>query len=157
MARSLKTVVFKTPDCEDSTLRPSLLGIDGAQIVADLNQDDDLSKAVNQARPDVLIVIVGPADCRKLLDQVAGLLKTRRDLTVILAGPDRDPDLLLCAMRAGVREFVRLPTDPEALLEVLQKIIEIQPDLQPCRNWWKKRSPETTPKLPLMNHRKIRP
>ena len=55
MSRSLKTVILRAKDCEDETLRHSLLGIDGAQIVAELTEDDDLVLNVNQNRPDVLM------------------------------------------------------------------------------------------------------
>lgn len=130
MSRALKTVIFRAKDCDDGTLRHALMGIDGAQIVAEVTEDDDLANSVNQNRPDILMLLFGHSAQRAVLDQVAALIKSKRDLSVILAGPDRDPDLLLSAMRSGVREFVQLPTDSEALIEVLQKILEVLPTRQ---------------------------
>ncbi len=127
MNKSLKVAILRTQDCEDATLKPSLLGIEGLRICAELTLADDLSESLTLSRPDVLVVVIGLSPVHLLLGRLGETLRGKRHLTVILAGPIRDPDLLLTAMRSGVREFLSLPTQPEAVMEILEKILEDQP------------------------------
>lgn len=127
MSGTLKIVILKTADCTDVTLKPALLGNTSIRIVAELTESDDPAVAVRQSRPDVLVVAIGAAPAGNLLNKIADLLKNKRELNVILAGPQRDSDLLLTAMRSGVREFVLLPTQADVFGEITQKIMEVQP------------------------------
>ncbi len=130
MTRSLKIAILRADDCDDSTLKPALLAIDGVHVVGEIKPAGDLVASVRQYRPDVLLLTLGQADGARLLNGVSELMRHSRELSVVLAGPRRDPDLLLTAMRTGVREFIELPTRPEDLIEVLQKIMEVQPNRQ---------------------------
>ncbi|MCG3137164.1 MAG: hypothetical protein HJJLKODD_01007 [Phycisphaerae bacterium] len=130
MNRTLRVAILKMPDCTDGSLEPSLLSIDGVRVVAQLTLADELSVALKECRPDVLMVALGDKPAHLLLGQIGEVIKNRRELCVILAGPKRDPDLLLTAIRAGVREFAELPTRPELLIEILQKMLEGQPTRQ---------------------------
>jgi len=130
MAQSLKVALLRTTDCSDTSVKPALNEIEGIRVMAELSLADDLVASLNQTRSDVLIVMLGESSAHLLLGQIGDLIKDNKDLSVILAGPKRDPDLLLTAMRSGVREFTELPVDPEHLLELLQKILEVKPTRQ---------------------------
>src|SRR5262249_6307156 len=86
--------------------------------IASLNTDADLSvhqggldtacHTLMNGNPDILVVEAGTVRPTELRSLEAAL--TNSPLTsVILLTPDRSPETLLSAMRAGVRELVPLP------------------------------------------------
>lgn len=128
MSRSLRIAIVKTRECKDQTLKPALTAIEGVRVVAELDATADIDAMLGQVRPDVLFVSLGKNGAGETLDRLHEALKSQREISFILAGPERDPDLLLAALRCGVREFVELPTRAESLLKILQEILESRPE-----------------------------
>jgi pilus assembly protein CpaE len=77
------------------------------------------------AVPDVVLVEIG-RDVKPPLEFAARLnrLNPMACIVACSAFPEPSPDLLMEAMRSGVREFVSQPIDPMVLREVLERLIK---------------------------------
>jgi pilus assembly protein CpaE len=75
--------------------------------------------------PDVVLVEIG-RDASTPLDFAARLNQLHPSACIIACSPHQEPspDLLMQAMRSGVREFLPQPIDPMVLREVLERLIK---------------------------------
>src|ERR671931_2088961 len=71
-------------------------------------------------RPD-LIILEATADRSQTLALVHSLLSTSPTTEIFLTAAQPELDLVLEAMRAGVKEFIRQPPDKEELAHALQR------------------------------------
>jgi pilus assembly protein CpaE len=84
-------------------------------------RDDVRLTADPEARLDVLAADLGE-DPSARLAELAGLLERGVVREVILLGEKPDPELLIRAMRAGIKEFLSLPLQDGELEEALARI-----------------------------------
>jgi pilus assembly protein CpaE len=77
------------------------------------------------AVPDVVLVEIG-RDVKTPLDFVARLNRLNPSACIVACSTFQEPspDLLMEAMRSGVREFVSQPIDPMVLREMLERMIK---------------------------------
>ena len=73
--------------------------------------------------PDLLVAAVPTLQTRDL-DRIEAALAARPQAALILLTPDRSPDLLLGAMRAGIREVVPTPLKNGEFKSALERQIE---------------------------------
>lgn len=74
---------------------------------------------VNGSRPDV--VVAETADARDFVTLEA-LANAHPDVDFILVGTDLSPDVLMRAMRAGVREVLPGPASPDVVVAAVQRL-----------------------------------
>ncbi len=117
-------IIVLTPDEEFAgDLRAILLRLDGVKIVAEVDEPALLSQAVQQFPVDLLIVNLDPSP-EAILPIVGDVISANRDLTVIASSDCTDGQLILKAMRLGIREFLPKPIDAKALTEAIERVAE---------------------------------
>lgn len=82
-----------------------------------------LGPVADQQRPDIIIFETGN-DFKSEADFIAKLNTRHPDITLILLNPDQSPDMLLEAMRAGIREVLPSPVSRIALQTSISRIEE---------------------------------
>ncbi len=78
----------------------------------------EVNVLVNGSRPD--LVVVETTEARDF-DTLESLANTHPEIEYVLVGAELSPDLLLRAMRAGVREVLPAPASAEAVLACVQR------------------------------------
>ncbi|NCT84026.1 MAG: response regulator/pilus assembly protein [Comamonadaceae bacterium] len=118
-----------TPDSAHARAWAQALQGESAIVLTTLEQSvREVNAIVNGNRPDLLVVETpGPEDFLAL-EQLAF---AHPEVDILLIAPDRDPEFLLRAMRAGVREVLPAPVSPEALLAALRRQLRKQAGAAP--------------------------
>ena len=85
-------------------------GFDVKEVVSALNE---ASIAINGSRPDlVLVQTTSPQD----IDTMERLCGAHPEVDVVLVSPTLEPEILMRALRAGVREVLQAPCAPAAVV-----------------------------------------
>lgn len=122
VASTIRVIVVNTEEEVAADLRSALLGIDGVKIVAEVDEPAMLAHAVAHVPAEVLLVHLDPNPAG-MMDVVAPLIEASKDrVAVIGMTDDRDAELIMRAMRVGMREFLWKPFPPEQLAEVLHRV-----------------------------------
>ncbi|QPF73552.1 AAA family ATPase [Roseateles sp. DAIF2] len=83
----------------------------------------EVNAIVNGSRPDLLVVETPTPEDFLALEQLAG---THPEVDILLVAPEQNPEFLLRAMRAGVREVLPAPASSDALLAALRRLLRKQ-------------------------------
>ena len=122
MSRSLRVIVVNADEEAGPELRALLLGVEGVRIVAEIDEPVLLAQALVQFPAEVLLLHLDP-DPAGMMEIVTPLIAERREqLAAIAMTEDRDAELVMRAMRAGMREFLWKPFPPEQLTELLRRL-----------------------------------
>lgn len=125
--RPVRVIVVNSDEEAGPELRALLLSIDGVKIVAEIDEPAFLGKALSQFPAEVLLVHLDPNPAG-MMELIAPILAERKDrLAVIAMTEDRDAELVVKAMRAGMREFLWKPFPPEQLTDILRRIAKEAP------------------------------
>lgn len=102
-------------------LRSHLLSVDGVKIVAEVDEPLFLSQALAQFPCEILLVHLDPNPAG-LMDVVGPLLQQNKDQFVAIGmTEERDAELVMRAMRSGMRELLWKPFPPDQLTTILEK------------------------------------
>lgn len=122
VARTVRVIIVNTDESVAPDLRAVLLSLEGVKIVAELDEPVLLEKALTQFPAEVLLVHLDPNPAG-MMDLVAPLIEARKEhLAAIGMTEDRDAELVVRAMRAGMREFLWKPFPPEQLGETVKRV-----------------------------------
>ncbi len=122
MSRTVRVIVVNADEQVAPELRAALLAVDGVRIVAEIDEPALLPQAMAQFPAEVLLIHLDPHPAA-MMDVIAPLLEAHKGhLAAIGMTDDRDADLVVRAMRAGMREFLWKPFPPEQLCEILQRV-----------------------------------
>jgi pilus assembly protein CpaE len=130
MGRDLKFIVLNTDEQFSGELRAILSKFDRIKVVAEVDDPALLAPAAGQFPVDVIMVNLDP-DPERILPIVADLSTNRRELVVFAASKSVDGQLILKAMRMGVKEFFPRPVESNALSEAIEKISVEKTDAKP--------------------------
>ena len=84
----------------------------------------EVNVLVNGSRPDLVVVeTTEPRD----FDMLESLANAHPEIEYVLVGAELSPELLLRAMRAGVREVLPAPAGAEAVLACVQRLARKRP------------------------------
>jgi pilus assembly protein CpaE len=118
----IRVIVLNADEEATPELRNHLLSIEGVKIVAELDEPALLAQAADQFPAEVLLIHLDP-NPTAMMDVVAPLIEARKDqLAAIAMTEDRNAELVVRAMRAGMREFLWKPFPPEQLSEILHRV-----------------------------------
>ncbi len=122
MKQGIRIIVANTDESVAPELRAFLLGIDGVTIVAEVDEPALLEQAVAQFPAEVLLLHLDPTPdvIMRIATPVIDANKDR--IAAIAMTEDRNADLVVSAMRAGMREFLWKPFNPDQLAEVLRRV-----------------------------------
>jgi len=122
VSKAIRVIVVNTDEDVAADLRAVLLANEGVRIVAEIDEPALLAQALSQLPAEILLVHLDPNPAG-MMDVVAPLIEAHRgQFAAIAMTEDRDGELVMRAMRAGVREFLWKPFPPEQLGETLQRV-----------------------------------
>lgn len=122
MAQTIRVIIVNSDEEVARDLRAVLLSVAGVKIVAELDEPALLAQALEQFPAEVLLVHLDPNPAG-MMDVVAPLIEHHKDaIAGIAMTENRDAELVMRAMRAGMREFLWKPFPPEQLAETVQRI-----------------------------------
>lgn len=122
MSQIVRVIVVNTDEAASAELRSFLLSIEGVKIVAEVEEPAMLEQALNQFPAEVLLLHLDPVP-DVIMQIAAPLIEARKDRVAAIAmTEDKNAELVVRAMRAGMREFLWKPFNPEQLAEVLRRV-----------------------------------
>jgi pilus assembly protein CpaE len=122
VSKPVRVIVVNTDEEAAAELRALLLSVDGVKIVAEVDEPFLLAQALSQFPAEVLLLHLDPNPAA-MMEAAAPLIGERKgQLAAIAMTENRDAELVVQAMRAGMREFLFKPFPPEQLAAVLHRI-----------------------------------
>jgi pilus assembly protein CpaE len=121
MGQDIRFIVLTGDEAFGAEVRSMLLKQDGVKILAEVEEPALLPQAVQQFPVDALLVNLDPTP-DTILPILGDIANANRDLAIFTASQSTDGQLILKAMRTGVREFFPKPIDAEVLGEAIRKI-----------------------------------
>lgn len=118
----IRTVVVD-PHPESRGQVKRLLGSIGSFWVAEVLETYRESPARIEAISPELIVVVLDHDPQEAIDAIAAVTQANPRAIILPASRNCDSGLILRAIRAGAREFLTLPAEPEEWLEVTGRLL----------------------------------
>jgi len=121
MGQNVRFIVSNSDEQFGDSLRSMLLNLKGAKIVAEVDEPALLGQAAQQFPADALIVNLDPSP-EAILPIVGDVASSHRELAVFVTSESTDGQLVIKAMRMGIREFLEKPIDPRALAEAVDRV-----------------------------------
>ena len=123
MTNTLSFVILSTGLESLKELRGALTSDDRARLLAGGDDAEQLFAELQRLRPDAAVVAIG-AEVEPTLRFVERVASECPRTAIICASRDASPDLILRSLRAGAREFLRLPLIAEEFKTVLERTAE---------------------------------
>ncbi|MDX6693505.1 MAG: pilus assembly protein CpaE [Blastocatellia bacterium] len=123
MTQPLTFVILSTGLDGFKEIRAALAAEGRARLLAGGDDAEQLYTEIVNLRPNAAVITLGvnPEPALKLIEKLSVECPTT---AVISAARDSSPDLILRSMRAGAREFLRLPVSRDELKTVLDRTAE---------------------------------
>ncbi|HRX85930.1 MAG TPA: AAA family ATPase [Phycisphaerae bacterium] len=118
---AVRIVVFNSDDSFAAPLRSTLLGLAGVKIIAEVDEPALLPQALERFRCDLLVAHLDPAP-ETVLPVLAELAAGESGVPIFAVSESTDGQLILSAMRSGIREFLTKPIDGAVLAEAIGKV-----------------------------------
>jgi pilus assembly protein CpaE len=130
MTQQLTFVVLSTGLEMFRELRGALAAQEGARLLAGGDDAEQIFPEIERLNPSAVVVTLGPS-AEPELRFVERVAREFPRTAVICASRDSSPDLILRSIRAGAREFLRLPIRADEFATVYQRTAEfcaVQPE-----------------------------
>lgn len=121
MSSVLRLAIVDPNDATRESLKATLLGLDTVWLEAESSRYEFFMDVVGQTNPDVGFVAMD-TNPERALELVAELRETAPQCSVLVSCSSTEGNLILRAMRSGVREFLPHPLDPQDLATALDRI-----------------------------------
>src|ERR1700745_3545426 len=123
MTEPISVVVLSTGLENFKEIRKALSAEARVQLLAGGNDTEQLYEEIVRLKPAAAIIALGP-NPETAVRFIERLKEECPKTAIISAAADASPDLILQSLRAGAREFLRIPISPEELRTVLDRISE---------------------------------
>jgi len=124
MTEPISVVVLSTGLDNFKDIRRALSAEDRVKLLAGGNDADQLYEEIVRLKPAAAIIALGP-NADHAVRFIERLNKECPGTALVSAAQDASPDLILRSLRAGAREFLRIPISSEELRTVLDRISEL--------------------------------
>ncbi len=121
MGHDVRFIVGNSDERFGDSLRSMLLGLKAAKIVAEVEEPALLAQAAGRFPADVLLVNLDPSP-EAILPIIGDVAASHRGLAVFVTSESTDGQLVIKAMRMGIREFLPKPIDSKALAEAVDRV-----------------------------------
>ena len=121
---ALNFVILSTGLDTFKELREALAADERTRLLAGGDDSEQLHTEIVRLRPDAAIVTLPEAQIEATLRYVERLSIECPQTAIICASRDASPDLILRSLRAGAREFLRLPLRADEFRTVLDRTAE---------------------------------
>jgi pilus assembly protein CpaE len=127
VSRPVRVIVLNADEEAGPELRALLLSVEGVKIIAEIEEPALLARALKQFPAEVLLLHLDPNPAATMT-VIAPVLAERKDhVAAIAMTENRDAELVVRAMRAGMREFLWKPFPPEQLTDLLRRLCREAP------------------------------
>jgi pilus assembly protein CpaE len=123
MKQPLTIVVLSTDLDNFKAIRLALSADTRVQLLAGGDDAEQLYGEIIRLKPSAAIITLG-ANSDQTIKLIQRLATESPKTALISAANDADPDLLLQSLRAGAREFLKLPISAEELKTVLDRVAD---------------------------------
>lgn len=123
MTQPISVVVLSTGLENFKDIRRAITAEERVKLLAGGNDPDQLYEEIVRLKPDVAIIALGP-NADTAVRFIEKLNAECPGTAIISAAQDASPDMILRSLRAGAREFLRIPISSEELRTVLSRISE---------------------------------
>ncbi len=121
MTEPITCVVLSTGLDNFKDIRRALTAESRVKLLAGGNDADQLYEEIVRLKPAAAIIALGP-NADQAVRFIERLNAECPGTTLISAAQDASPDLILRSLRAGAREFLRIPISAEELRTVLDRV-----------------------------------
>ncbi len=126
MAQTVRTIFFTGNDKEAPELRRAITAPSHMRIVAELDEPSLLGQAVAQFPCDLVIADLDP-HAPVVLECLKQLRESYPDLPIFSLSKNTDGNVVLSAMKSGIREYLVKPLSVEELEQAVARAIQFQP------------------------------
>ena len=123
MTEQISVVVLSTGLDNFKDIRRALSAEDRVKLLAGGNDADQLYEEIVRLKPQAAIIALGP-NADNAVRFIERLNKECPNTALISAAQDASPDMILKSLRAGAREFLRIPISADELRTVLDRVSE---------------------------------
>ena len=123
MSHVLRLAIVDPNDATRERLKTNLLGMDAVWLEAECSRYEFFSDVISQTHPDIGLVALD-SNPEKGLTLVQQIHDVSPDCAILVTSSSTDGNLILRAMRAGVKEFIPAPAKIEDLLAALERIAD---------------------------------
>jgi pilus assembly protein CpaE len=124
MTEPISVVVLSTGLENFKDIRRALSAEERVKLLAGGNDADQLYDEIVRLKPAAAIIALGP-NSDQAVNFIERLNSECPGTSLISAAQDASPDLILKSLRAGAREFLRIPISSEELRTVLNRVSEV--------------------------------
>ncbi len=122
MKQAIRIIVVNADEEAAPELRSFLLSIENVKIVAEIDEPAMIESVLSQFTAEVLLLHLDP-NPEAMMVLAAPLIESHKGKIAAIAMSEvRDADLVMRAMRAGVREFLWKPFNPDQLIETIRRV-----------------------------------
>ncbi|MHB1035534.1 MAG: AAA family ATPase [Pirellulales bacterium] len=119
----LRVAIVDPRDTSRESLKTTLLGMETIWLEAECSRYEFFADVISQTHPDIGIVAIDQ-EPEKALELVAKVNETSPACSILVVSSSNDGNLILRAMRAGVKEFLTYPLRIEDLMAALGRIAD---------------------------------
>ena len=123
MTEPISVVVLSTGLENFKDIRRALTAEERVKLLAGGNDTEQLYEEIVRLKPAAAIIALGP-NAEQACRFIEKLNAECPGTALISAAQDASPDLILRSLRAGAREFLRIPISTEELRTVLDRVSE---------------------------------
>ena len=123
MTEPISVVVLSTGLDNFKDIRRALSAEQRVKLLAGGNDTDQLYEEIVRLKPNAAIIALGP-NADNAVRFIERLNAECPGTALISAAQDASPDMILRSLRAGAREFLRIPISAEELRTVLDRVSE---------------------------------
>ncbi|GIX00073.1 MAG: pilus assembly protein CpaE [Pirellulaceae bacterium] len=125
MSNVLRIALADPVDASREAIKRQLLAIETIWLEAECSRYEFFPDVAEQSNPDACIVSLD-ADEAKGLSLIERLRRELPQSAILAVSSKTDGQIILKAVRAGAREYLPYPIDPEDLASALERIAEIR-------------------------------
>ncbi|MDT4953041.1 MAG: pilus assembly protein CpaE [Acidobacteriota bacterium] len=124
MTQPLTFVVLSTGLDTFKEIRAALATDSRARLLAGGDDAEQVYPEIKNLRPSAVVITIADANAEHALKIIEKLSVECPQIAIISAARESSPDLILRSMRAGAREFLRLPVIADEFKTVLDRTAE---------------------------------
>lgn len=125
MSNVLRLALVDPNDASRDTMKAMLLGMEMVWLEAECSRYEFFADVVTQTESEVGLIDLD-GDENKAFDLVSRLSRDAIDCALLVVSSSSDGAFILRAIRAGAKEFLTKPVQPQDLMGALQRISERQ-------------------------------
>jgi pilus assembly protein CpaE len=123
MAQTVRLILYTADETAAPELRKKITSLPHARIVAELDEASLLGHAVSQFPCDLVVADLDPV-APVVLESIKQLTAEHPSLPVFALSSQTEGDVVLSAMRAGVKEYLVKPLDAEEFDQAISRAVQ---------------------------------